>query len=1727
MEKKVRNFSRRLVACLLCMALIVTYAIPVSVFAESDSNHVSVVKDGKNGAEVKYDKDGNVTTGDNWVISTMKKVDPVVNGEEGEMDVTLRLKTKKGVKVTQEAADAATVLVIDASGSMDYKLGNTTRLAAAKAEANEFLANYVKDAGNAHRYVAIVEFGTNANTALHWVDANAGNNTVSEAVTNAVNSIHTGFEYTGMVSRSFVEWDGPFQGYSCTYEGCNKHFDLPWIAGIFIDHSHKVEAQVTDRGGTNMEGGLVLARNLLSTGLAEGGKIAGTDMTSMVLLSDGLPTTTVYSDDINDTKEIQYLGYAGSDGGSDTDKEDYDNIPGIVSQIKGINNSKCYGIAYSTNEKLDDKTIDKWFAENAKMTGAYKASDAKALEDAFKAIVKEVKTDTVTTGMEVTSNLPDESKLFVTFASDASGNMVVSKVDGTFTAAGANYTWKPANGTTDANNITTYELKYRIKLDSTQKDFDETKEYSTGTAKVSYTHGDSPAHDVTFNDVKVKGVIPTWNYTIKMYELSRESLDQSDEVRFGTATLVKEYPGSQKANTDLTGLFAYAKAMFEHNKPEYKNNFDVKSIEQSYTLDTNNKVLKVYYAPVQATVDIDYVYDTKVVNRDGTDGSTYGEKVTDSAMAWVGDSYELAQTAIDSNDMHRNIKHSYVANDSNIKVNTVARTGNKVTVKYTADVDYRINANVTVVSQFKEWNYELVNGRYVEKSSDDATVVASKTTSQAIEGLKDHETYTFAPEAYEGYTLESYVGTNTVTMADGKLSMPLTSKDGKDVSHVITLTYKKNNVTDNRGPAREIKVTREYTLNNVSYVEGQKTTATTTNAAVEKFTYYDDETFAGISDTKLAEYKAYKMNEKDNNEAYTFSESDAAAGKCASFTVDGNKEITLHFEKTVYPAKDTVSVIRIYHDPIQKTGDDDKTYIDDDERRWEYSDPEESDEMYIGEYFTADSSKCKDGYTFNQTESDSLTAVVGTDKVINLHYYPVAKDERTKGHIIVTYTYITKAMKVNEKGYSEEVEIKDIITLDQAEGFVGDEKLTVTDITSPEDADVPNNAAYDKYLDNKAYTHISGTTGDVTYTTKDQQINLVYERNADAREEASLSVIYKYINHVRAIVNGVAEWVEPEDKQYEEKNINLNIRAFGASGNWSTESVALNNAQLYVGEKYQLDLTGANIHTEDGVDVEYTALTGNPEKEVTLTSNTAVTFGFEKYGQKFPEQPVTVVNVYHVTQQNANGTDTILEPRTVKSAPVTKEVGETFKATPSLEGNKYDKIEVTVAKAPVVTPVEGEITRGPVAAEVAAYDEGTVKIGDDYSVEFAVENVPTVVTYNYYRTTGSYHPVEITINYKYQTTDYDPATGIRNVVKTVETPSGAAIQDTVKSYEGLSLSYDTFKNYGENDGFKFVGNEADLKIEALENHNYTIDLLFNKDIDTRNFDTEVKVVHRYYMHDTSELVEDETEGVGTLISGGAITRTYSKALDGEKTPVWEGHAFRVGEGEGFDAQVEKIFDGKEFRLASVQDVYGLEKIDADSEKNVIYIDYVYDYNASENVDVNVTYIYTATDTRTNTSKVEEETITVHSGNEGGIWNFSDHLFTAKDRSKENYVRVTPDEKMTITFHTGENVMIVNYEYNYRSKKPGTGGRTDDNPPANGGGDNTIPDDDVPLSDLPDDQVPLSDLPGGTEEEEMIPDEEVPLADLPITGGMGVGLFILAGGAIAAAGFGLRKREEEN
>ncbi|MGM9557612.1 MAG: VWA domain-containing protein, partial [Oscillospiraceae bacterium] len=137
-------------------------------------------------------------------ITVSKTAEPT--GNPNEYTITLTVET--GTTTTTVASEAATVLIIDVSGSMDfcaecggedwhkssckyYKdwdwnfvTADQSRMAAAKAAANSFIGTYAGDTEGSGRYLAIVSFSTSASTVLGWTDVST-----SDGKTSAENAI--------------------------------------------------------------------------------------------------------------------------------------------------------------------------------------------------------------------------------------------------------------------------------------------------------------------------------------------------------------------------------------------------------------------------------------------------------------------------------------------------------------------------------------------------------------------------------------------------------------------------------------------------------------------------------------------------------------------------------------------------------------------------------------------------------------------------------------------------------------------------------------------------------------------------------------------------------------------------------------------------------------------------------------------------------------------------------------------------------------------------------------------------------------------------------------------------------------------------------------------------------------------------------------------------------------------------------------------------------------------------------------------------------------------------------------------------------------------------------------------------------------------------------------------------------------------------------------------------
>ena len=99
-------------------------------------------------------------------------------GTENEFEITLQVTTREKLEEIPTSSDAAVVLVMDTSGSMDG-----SRLTAAKDAAKKFVDKYVKDSKPTDkRYAALVEFANDAETIIGWTNLAQGTTNFENAI---------------------------------------------------------------------------------------------------------------------------------------------------------------------------------------------------------------------------------------------------------------------------------------------------------------------------------------------------------------------------------------------------------------------------------------------------------------------------------------------------------------------------------------------------------------------------------------------------------------------------------------------------------------------------------------------------------------------------------------------------------------------------------------------------------------------------------------------------------------------------------------------------------------------------------------------------------------------------------------------------------------------------------------------------------------------------------------------------------------------------------------------------------------------------------------------------------------------------------------------------------------------------------------------------------------------------------------------------------------------------------------------------------------------------------------------------------------------------------------------------------------------------------------------------------------------------------------------------------
>ena len=158
---------------------------------------------------------------------------------ENVFDITLDVSVDGTVTfdVQETSGDAAAVLVVDLSSSMTNTYRNSTKIAAANDAIDAFVAQFRKDMNGSTRYIAVVGFG-------------------------------------GYSGNKYDDKDG-----AKTHLGWKKVESNTAISDL----------SVKTGTGTNLEAGLILAKNLLGQKLYNGKNEEITNK-SIILLSDGQPT---------------------------------------------------------------------------------------------------------------------------------------------------------------------------------------------------------------------------------------------------------------------------------------------------------------------------------------------------------------------------------------------------------------------------------------------------------------------------------------------------------------------------------------------------------------------------------------------------------------------------------------------------------------------------------------------------------------------------------------------------------------------------------------------------------------------------------------------------------------------------------------------------------------------------------------------------------------------------------------------------------------------------------------------------------------------------------------------------------------------------------------------------------------------------------------------------------------------------------------------------------------------------------------------------------------------------------------------------------------------------------------------------------------------------------------------------------------------------------------------
>ena len=918
-------------------------------------------------------------------------------------------------------------------------------------------------------------------------------------------------------------------------------------------------------GGTNIQAGIHRAQEILAADTSDAKKV-------ILVLSDGEPTYSYQAkgtgtwthctyglgihawwDDLYSPENVQFTGF------------NYNKIAGSGSSYRLNDDASVYvtckhgksktvsGDIFSNNGQPTIKEAE--FAKNAgteiysvflgdshednavsTMKGVasgedhYKfASDVDELAEIFKGIAGSITTPT-NAGM-----VTDPMGQFITLG-DVSG-----LADQGVTKTQDGLTWNVAASTPKENSdgSKTYTVTYPVTLNTEAEGFVDGQAYAAnGTTTFNY-NVNGEARNVNFDVPTVKGYVPEYTYKVEYYQ--QQNATKGDYEHY-TKIERDTYNGPK---TDLWTPVSIEKVDAGYETKYASDNYHyAKGDPSSITISAveDNNVIKLYYDRDEASVTVNHFYKTDKYDADGTfTAGTYPEtpQTSSTKSEYVGESFTAEQVL-----NYGGKAYEFDRGDDTITVNK-DDSKNVINLYYTRTEDDRADASVVVNHVYRTHTWTLENGKYVLKDS-----VQNEDKVEESTGLKATTQYTAKTNPVEGFEDFTYdtTSTNSITLKPGE--------------NVITLYFDKT--VDDREEV-SLTVNHHYTKTVVTIGEdGQTVTTVDPDDHVETVTVkaYKGETVT------LSEQNSYKDD--------TYNSDSGNAEKLTQTNVQGGEVIDLYY--TIYQAPETTSVTvnhiyrTITHETVEitdpETGEVTGTEVVDSVKTDDTNDVTIPN-LYVDQSYTAEK-EGREGYTFNEGESDDLTAIVKADgaTVINLYYdKDEDKDDRDAADIDVKHIYTTHLTTI-VGGEVKTIDVQDGFAYDLPyEGKAGD-TFTAT----------PNTT-----FNQNEYTMVGTPDLEVVLQPgTNSTIVIHYERSANNLVDTSYTVNYVYNTYTMVVEDGVAKYGEP-----------------------SVETVNGTAQSGYVGQIVTLS---------DGAKDDFTAAPTNPATSQTLTDGENVyTFVYNKY----------------------------------------------------------------------------------------------------------------------------------------------------------------------------------------------------------------------------------------------------------------------------------------------------------------------------------------------------------------------------------------------------------------------------------------------------------------------------------------------------------------------------------